>query len=437
VRVWDTTSGEAVILLNTHATQVTALTVNRAGSLLASADSAHALHLWAIPANRELDVCQAHTAEVRTLAFSPNGQTLASGGADRVVRVLSGQPTGDRSGEGPGATPGLTAAGASETEPAESRGSLATSPDGKRLLCTARGTGLRAWDTASSQPLVQLEDAGVLEAVAYSPDGRWIAGSTRQPAAGQPTGDGSCGSLRLWDAGTGRLRRTLVGQRPPITALAFSRDAVLLASASCRGTDVWLWNVDRGEPALLIPDAIDGCSVEAVAFHPQCRWLAAGGVDWLATGGSDGAVVVWDVAGRREVVTLNGAATALAFDPAGRRLAAAALDRCIGLWDVEEWEGGGVRRGAAAELHGHEEAVTGLAFSPDGRLLGSGSTDHTVCLWDAAAGTLLTTVRLDTQVKALCFAPDGRTLFTSNGNTSCYQLEVRHMLARGAPAADS
>jgi WD40 repeat protein len=305
-----------------------------------------------------------------------------------------------------------------EAVPAEPRGSLTTSPDGKRLLSTSGGTALRAWDTTSSRPLVELEGAAALEAVAYSPDGRWIAGS----ACGPDTAP-----LRLWDAATGRLRHTLEGQRPPITALAFAPDSALLASGGSQSTDVWLWDVARGEPALLIPDAIDGCSVEALAFHPQGRWLAAGGVDWLATGGSDGAVAVWDAADRREVVTLDGAATALAFDPAGRRLAAASLSRSVRLWDVGDWEGGRLRGEPAAVLFGHEEAVTSVAYSPDGRLLVSGGLDHTVCLWDAATGDLLGSLRLDTQIKALCFSPEGRYLFTGNGNTSCYQVEVGRM----------
>ncbi len=80
-----------------------------------------------------------------------------------------------------------------------------------------------------------------------------------------------------------------------MTALIFAPNAPVLASASALGCDVWLWNAESGEPTLLIPDAIDGCSVEALAFGPRGDILAAGGVDWMATGGSDGAVHVWDL----------------------------------------------------------------------------------------------------------------------------------------------
>jgi WD40 repeat protein len=149
--------------------------------------------------------------------------------------------------------------------------------------------------------------------------------------------------------------------------------------------------------------------------------LAVGGIDWLATGGSDGAVHVWDVARPARRLTLRGGARGLAFHPAGRLLAAASLVRTVRVWDVRS---GRLLR----ELAGHDDAVNCVAYSPDGRRLASAADDHTVRLWDAESGALLGVTELDTQVKALGFTPDGRSLYTGNGNTSCYQLKVQWLL---------
>src|SRR5205085_6023612 len=120
----------------------------------------------------------------------------------------------------------------------------------------------------------------------------------------------------------------------PQTTLAVARDGATVASASRFGLEVWLWRSADGEPVLLIPDALDGCAIEALAFHPAGKLLAVGGVDYLATGGSDGAVSLWDVEGRHEVATFAHGSTALAFDPAGARLACSSLEQSICIYDV-------------------------------------------------------------------------------------------------------
>src|SRR5262249_59207059 len=119
-------------------------------------------------------------------------------------------------------------------------------------------------------------------------------------------------------ASPGRGHVTLEGPALPVTALAFAPNPPVLAAASAIGCDVWLWNTDRGTPALLVPDAVDGCSIEALAFQPQGELLAVGGIDWLATGGSDGAVHVWDVVQPARRLTLAGGGRGPPLPPAGR-----------------------------------------------------------------------------------------------------------------------
>jgi WD40 repeat protein len=298
---------------------------------------------------------------------------------------------------------------------------LAVSHDGSRLASLGTGTTLRVWNTTSGEPVFELEDTPLLRAFAASADGRWFAGTV----AGQ--GRSSCegaeadrSTLFLWRADNGRCERLLEGQAAPINILAFNPDSTLLASAGMRSSDVWLWTVPEGKP-LLLPEVVKGCSIEALAFHPRSQLMAIAGVDWWALRGAEGRIVLWDSHQHKPAAVLPCGSTSLAFHPSGRQLAAATLTQSIVIWDVETQRQVGV-------WTGHLDAVTAVAYSPDGHWLASGSDDRTLRLWDAENGQQRGLVELDTQIKALAFSPDGRTLFTGNGTTSCYQLDLRFIL---------
>jgi WD40 repeat protein len=404
-RVWDTFASVPLILLNSHEGLVQALAFAPHGRLLACADSGPAVHLWDVEAYQTLTVRRDHAREIRCLAFSPDGQSLASAGAGCVIHVWDS------------ASESLPP---NAVDPLLSRTCLSASADGKRLASLAAGSPLRVWSTATTEQILELEGNSPLRAFAASPDGRWYAGSLARPEGPDVDRD----TLFLWHADDGRRERCFSGQAAPITTLSFHPDSQLLASAGVRGSDVWLWTVPDGEP-FLIPDIVAGCSVEALAFHPNGRLLAVGGIDWLAPRGPEGRLVLWDLHARKSIAILPGGTSSLSFHPSGQYLAAATLSRSVVVWDVEAQQ-------QAAELTGHLDTVTCVAYSPDGRYLASGSDDRTVRLWNAADGQLWGWIELDTQIKSLAFAPDSRSLFTGNGTTSCYQIEVRQ-IATQAP----
>ncbi len=426
--------------------------------MLASADSENAVHLWLTDENRPLTILHEQTGEVRCLAFTPDdgkgnlaSPMLAWGTADRVIHLWDSKQ--------------LTA-GADSIDPVGSRTVVAVSAAGRRLHSLGAGTGLRTWDVESGESIFTLEGEPLLRTFAVSPDGNWLAAARTESMGSRD----DLATLAIYDAATGKRHSICEGQMAPLTSLAFSPDGTLLASSGVQSSDVWLWKVPTGEPALIIPDAVDDCSVDALAFQPGGRLLALAGIDWLATSGNDGWLVLWDLVENKSRTSLPGGVTAMAFHPAGRLLAFASLNRSVRVWDTKEnrvvlresreidtargvrlWDV--VEDRVVLELKGYEDTfgclawspegqivrttrkgslawtITCLAWSPDGLLLASGGEDRVVRLWDPVTGELAGAWELDNAINSLAFTPDGKYLYTGNGNTSCYQIEVEQLLA--------
>ncbi|MGL4552611.1 MAG: hypothetical protein ACRC33_15670 [Gemmataceae bacterium] len=407
VRVWDVPAGKPIILLNSHKGQVGALALSADGRLLAASDAANAVHVWDTDRYQEVATLRSSTAEVSCLCFTPEDDKgnlrpplLAYAGSDRVIYLWDSRQGSD---------------GVHETDALLARTAVALDPTGAKLYALGAATALRGFAVESGEDVLSLDGAPALRAFALSPDGRWIAASRLV------SGKEESAPLSLLDA-AGNAVAACGGQRGPVTALAFNPRSDLLASGGVRSCDIWLWRVPSGEAALLIPDAVDDCAVEALAWRPGTDVLAVAGIDYLATGGDDGEVALWDVPAKTRLRSLKGGATAVAFSPDGRLLAAADLKRTVTLYDPDT--GAAVR-----QLQGHQDAVAALAFSPDGRLLASGGDDRTIRVWDVATGEALAGWELDDQVRAVAFGPEGRFVYTGNGNTSCYQIELDQLLA--------
>ncbi|MFO0866355.1 MAG: WD40 repeat domain-containing protein, partial [Gemmataceae bacterium] len=385
-RVWDAATQQPLILLNNHSAQVTAATFSHDGSLLATADSSNKVRIWDFENKRENHVLTGPELEVRSLAFSPDGAMLAATG-DRLIHVWN-----VRTGESIG---GAGTRSSTATFVAEWNG---------RIASNSGGLATRIWNVAGKANPLAIPESQPVHMVAFSPDGKLLA------AAAEKT-------LSLWNAADGSLQATLEGPEEPITLVTFAPDGATLASASTTGVGVWIWRTSDGEPILLIPDALEGAAVQALAYHPQGKILAVGGIDWLATGGSNGAISLWNLDERAEIATIAEGATALAFNPDGKRLASATVDFAVCLWDADT--------GALLdELDGHEGTIRALAYNADGSLLASGSEDMTLRLW-SARGEELAEIEVDSQVTSLAFSADGQYLFAGHANTTTSQYSLK------------
>ena len=349
VWVYNALTGEEIDFLAEHTSEVRSVAFNPDGSTLASGSQGGTIHLWDATTGQHQHALTGHRSAINSVAFNPDGSTLASGSQGGTTRLwdattgqhLKGLATQDNFGD------------------QESVNSIALSPDGSTLASAVTSflSGkVHLWDATTGQHMKEIEtgfkDAGGILSIAFSPDGSTLAG------VGQTLSGAPFGSLYLWDVDIGsRLELEPPYNFYSVYSVAFSPDGSTLASGTWDG-DIDLWDADTGQhQQRLIGHA---WPVRKVAFSPEGKRFASGGGEEL---------FLWDTTG----LPLNTVA-------------------------------------------GHERLGRSVAFSADGTLA-IGGWEGTFVLWDMDTGQHLKTATGYTtlEVHSVAFNPDGSTLAITIG----------------------
>ena len=287
------------------------------------------------------------------------------------------------------------------------------SPDGKYL---AIGTGIGLWlyELATLSPIAFWEvERGVVEAVAFSPNGKWIAANK------------SGSQIKILDVQNGTCL-THIKTEEFIHSMTYSHDNRFLAAAYYTSPVVKVWHSETGKLfARFTPDSERAGIYRPISFSPDAHLIAS--TFRLGATGKAEAIIVWSMESGEQIACLSAhtrCVTTLCFSPCGKFLASGGEDGTVYVWDVSTWQ--------QVQCYTDYGDVYGItpSYSPEGILFAAIDTydktgPATISVRNLESGEELYTDQVWGNTIDFSYTSDwGNTVLFSNGSQLAY--ECRH-----------
>ncbi|HIK33488.1 MAG TPA: hypothetical protein IGS17_04755 [Oscillatoriales cyanobacterium M59_W2019_021] len=357
-----------------------------------------------------------HQGDILDVAFSPDGQLIASASSDETIKIWKTDGT-------------LVATLKGHRQPVHR---IVFHPNGQLLVSASGDRTLKFWKLDGTLLKTQEAHSAWVYSVNFSPDGKTLASSS----------DDKTIKLWTWDGvslETLRLAETLEGHSDGVMQVSFHPTRSELASSSEDKT-IKIWHLDRQLDKHRLKDHRD--RIEGVSFSPDGSRIA--------TASRDCTVKLWKRDGALLTTLVDGHATpaesrancsvqsthadfalATSFSPDGKLVATASRDCTVKLWTVDgilvrtlhdpALDGDATLNEGCTVRPTHSDYVLGLSFSPDGRSIATASRDKTIKLW-SLDGKLLNTLRGHTErVNSVSFSPNGEWI-ASGGDDQTVRL---------------